>query len=539
MGVTYQYLTPYTYNGKKYTRGDKIVVTGKGWSSTNAADSNYASNYTSKTVYFYGFCQYNEDGTGWKNGAHPLMVVGSATSTSVLCYMNMSAITSGGTAVTSTYSFNANGGSGAPSAQTKTYGTHFTFPSTIPTRSGYIFAGWTNGTSGTTIYKAGTQYTGLPDSNTTFYAKWVAYTYFNLNYDSIPINFFSYNFLYGHTTNGMPSSAGITASIDHSTGIVTLNGTSTKSFDLGITLLGTRLSTSDTYHIRATYVSGSWSSTDSSAVGALGFDFRPQSTRQFLTCQFPTSSQPTWSGNITPNSTTVSEGGNALLHWCWHNGGYTFTNYKFRLSVTKSSNATFSPNAKFHTTDTTYGTLPTVSRTGYTFNGWYTDSSGGTKITSSSAFAGTDTLYAQWIPNTFTYSFDANGGSGSVSSSIKTYGVHFTFPTIIPSRQGYKFVGWTQGTAGTTVYSAGTQYVGLPDENITFYAKWTELTSDERKIYIYNDGSIEAAMFIESDSKFGFYNTGAVYAKSFVEGSDQFKITSDGKIYCKKIIERF
>lgn len=44
----------------------------------------------------------------------------------------------------------------------------------------------------------------------------------------------------------------------------------------------------------------------------------------------------------------------------------------------------------------TYGTLATPTRDGYTFDGWYTSASGGTKITSSTAFTGTTTLYAHW-----------------------------------------------------------------------------------------------------------------------------------------------
>lgn len=44
----------------------------------------------------------------------------------------------------------------------------------------------------------------------------------------------------------------------------------------------------------------------------------------------------------------------------------------------------------------TYGTLATPTRDGYTFDGWYTSATGGTKITSSTAFTGTTTLYAHW-----------------------------------------------------------------------------------------------------------------------------------------------
>ena len=82
-----------------------------------------------------------------------------------------------------TLSFNANGGTGAPS---KLYGSSadgtgyvtFTIPSTIPTRNGYAFSGWAANSSGTgTIWSPGGTYTGYgtttyPGQNHTLYAVW-------------------------------------------------------------------------------------------------------------------------------------------------------------------------------------------------------------------------------------------------------------------------------------------------------------------------------------------------------------------------------
>lgn len=75
-----------------------------------------------------------------------------------------------------TVSYNANGGSGAPSAQTKWYNESLTLSSTKPTRTGYTFAGWNTNSSGTgTNYSAGGTYTG--NAALTLYAKWTAITY--------------------------------------------------------------------------------------------------------------------------------------------------------------------------------------------------------------------------------------------------------------------------------------------------------------------------------------------------------------------------
>lgn len=73
-------------------------------------------------------------------------------------------------------SYNANGGSGAPSAQTKTYGTNLTLSKTIPTRTGYTFKNWNTKKDGSgTNYAPGGTYSS--NSAVTLYAQWTVITY--------------------------------------------------------------------------------------------------------------------------------------------------------------------------------------------------------------------------------------------------------------------------------------------------------------------------------------------------------------------------
>ena len=75
------------------------------------------------------------------------------------------------TALTYKVTYNANGGSGAPSHQTKTYGVSLTLSSTIPTRSNHTFKGWGTSSSATTVsYAAGSSYT--KNASITLYAIW-------------------------------------------------------------------------------------------------------------------------------------------------------------------------------------------------------------------------------------------------------------------------------------------------------------------------------------------------------------------------------
>lgn len=73
-------------------------------------------------------------------------------------------------AATYTISYNANGGSGAPSAQTKTHGVNLTLSSTVPTRTNYIFQGWATSSTGAVQYQPGGTFTA--NANTILYAIW-------------------------------------------------------------------------------------------------------------------------------------------------------------------------------------------------------------------------------------------------------------------------------------------------------------------------------------------------------------------------------
>lgn len=84
---------------------------------------------------------------------------------------------------TYTVSYNANGGSGAPSSQTKQHDITLTLSSTKPTRDGYEFAGWGTSATDTGVkYSAGGQYTG--NASITLYAIWTNVAKLTINYNA-------------------------------------------------------------------------------------------------------------------------------------------------------------------------------------------------------------------------------------------------------------------------------------------------------------------------------------------------------------------
>lgn len=116
-------------------------------------------------------------------------------------------------------------------------------------------------------------------------------------------------------------------------------------------------------------------------------------------------------------------------------------------------------------------TKPT--RTGYTFKNWSTDfgdgnvyfNPGGNYTQNSSA-----TLSANWTADTYTISYNANGGTGAPSSQTKTYGVALTLSSTAPTRTNYNFLGWATSATGAVEYQPGASFT--KNGAVTLYAIW-------------------------------------------------------------------
>ena len=126
------------------------------------------------------------------------------------------------------------------------------------------------------------------------------------------------------------------------------------------------------------------------------------------------------------------------------------------------------------------------SKTGYSFKGYYTSTNGsgtnyvnssGTFINNAYKTIGDKTLYANWQANTYTITYNANGGSGAPSSQSYTYDPNndtvFYLSSTTPSRSGYTFLGWSlSSTATSASYSAGQRWGTHNANNYTLYAIW-------------------------------------------------------------------
>ena len=118
-------------------------------------------------------------------------------------------------------------------------------------------------------------------------------------------------------------------------------------------------------------------------------------------------------------------------------------------------------------------TTSTPTRTGYTFAGWNTKADGtGTNYSKGGSYTANAgaTLYAKWTLNTYTVSYNANGGSGSVSSQTKQYGVPLTLASGGFTKSYYTLDGWATSASGNVAYGLGASYTG--NAALSLYAHW-------------------------------------------------------------------
>ena len=137
-------------------------------------------------------------------------------------------------------------------------------------------------------------------------------------------------------------------------------------------------------------------------------------------------------------------------------------------------------------TEYTYGTGATlltaddITRAGHTFEGWYEDENfSGSPVTEISATdTGKKEFYAKWTLNTYTVTFDSQGGS-KVDSQTVSHGGTVTEPTA-PTYEGYTFGGWYTEAGCTTEYDFTTAVT----ESLTLYAKWKDVTCPTGEITV-------------------------------------------------------
>ena len=429
IGTYYRYLRIEPYNNSSST------ATCFGVSTSTSNSSNRSSSTSVKRFY---------DGTVYSSSTDMEDIVKKKASWSGTVYVIYRK--------NYTLSFNANGGSGAPSSKTVYGGIGAYIPTTKPSRTGYTFLGWSTSSSATSAtWEAGdTMADSYAGQNRTLYAVWKANTY-NISYN---------------LDNGSKSGSYWPTTATYNSAFNVSNPTRTGYSFRGWTATGINTSTAK-YGSTKSSATNSWTSGTTLVYYSSYMGFN----------------------NLTP-----SNGGYVTLKANWEANGYTLTMNANGGSISSNSNWTGSGSSVTKTVkyDSQYGTLPTssnISRTGYTFDNWWTSGSGGSRVYTTTVMNSTSgaTIYAHWTPNIYKITLDKQSGSGGTNEIYLKYNTAWcsnssgtaTITSITkPTRTGYTFGGYytDKNGAGTQIINASGSitgsktYIASAD---TLYAKWT------------------------------------------------------------------
>ena len=132
------------------------------------------------------------------------------------------------------------------------------------------------------------------------------------------------------------------------------------------------------------------------------------------------------------------------------------------------------------TTNQKLSSLPSASRSKHSFNGWYTEKNGGTKVTTDTVFSANTNVYAHWTytggyysPVYYTLTFETNGGE-KLSPVSGSYNALIDLSKYAPKRSGYAFTGWYSERSLTNKVSG----VYLT-KDMTVYAGWRVTTAPQ------------------------------------------------------------
>ena len=366
----------------------------------------------------------------------------------------------------------------SPAGQTVEHGKNATV--TASRKTGYKFDGWYNGTTKVT---SANPYTFAPTANITLTAKWAI----NTVSDTVKISPSGGGTVSPNPITGQENTA-INTTATPATGYnfkhwryndSSASGGYSESTTnpLKITITGKRditavfelKSYTVTWNANGGTVSpASTTKTHGSTLGTLPTPTRAATAEYSYTFAgwFTAAS----GGTQISSTTTVTGNVTYYAHW-------TATKRSYTATFNGNGGSTPSPSSITKEYNVALGTLPTCSRTGYTFLGWYTASSGGTKISTTTVVTKDITYYAQWSINSYTLTFNPNGGTVTPTSKDLEYNSAYgTLPT--PTRASdaqytYTFAGWYTAATGGTQVTAATK---MAAKDTTVYAHWTSNT---------------------------------------------------------------
>lgn len=403
-----------------------------------------------------------------------------------------------------TYSNNGGSGSASVTSQNYTYGsaaiTSFATVGTMA-KTGYTFSGWSATASGTTALT-----TLTPTGNVTLYAIWTAKS-FNIVFDgnTSTSGTMSNLAMVSGTAKTLTTNAFAKTGFSFGSWNTAANGSGT-TYANGASVTLVSDSATVTFYAQWTILAPAaptLSATTSNTTATVSITSSAAGTASAGEVSSYTVTALDSSGNPLPGPITCTITPPATS--CTFTGLTNGTSYKFSAvanNATGSSSATVlgtavTPTPYVVTYDANSGTvsptsanfnlgtpvvLPLPTRSGYSFNGWFTAATGGMLIGpngTSYSPTGNITLYAQWSGISYAITYNSNGGSTTVPSNgaYVTGGSAYAIADAPAgmTKSGYRFNGWNTAADGTgTNYAAADTYNTSADLNL--FAKWSAIS---------------------------------------------------------------
>jgi len=373
--------------------------------------------------------------------------------------------------------FDANGGSGSMSPVTEiAYDSSVILPASTFSRTGYVFSGWAESRTGNVLYGNRTSVKNLTVKNgaaVTLYAVWTLDQYtitFNTNGGStVPPVTQKYGTKV--TQPADPTRTGYDFGGWHADAACTHVYAFTTMPAGGATVYAKWIAHRYSIRFNANGGTGTMSTITGVSYGSpriltankftrTGYTFAGWATKSDGSTKYP--------DKASVKNLTAKDGGAVTLYAVWTLNRYT-------ISFMTNGGSTVADITQGYGTKVSQPADPT--RTGYTFAGWYADEACTKGYTFTTMPLGGATVYAKWTAHKYSVRFNANGGSGTMSTlSGISYGSAKTLPANKFSRTGYTFAGWSASKTGNVKYKNKASVKNLTSKDggsVTLYAVWT------------------------------------------------------------------
>lgn len=378
-------------------RSSKTVMSliGGGW----YLSVDIPSNYPTRSGYTFQYWSENTNGTGTKYYPGGSCSVSQSNNSLTSATKTLYAIW---TVATYTIVFNSNGGTGSMSSKTVTVNSDWFSVGNAFTKSEFEFMGWTISGMDSSLHYYGT--------STTNYSTTTSST---IRHSLVGVGYYK--------------------NLRSSSGTIVFTARWAKYVMITYQLYGSSnaplmvTTPSDQYlFVERSSITGPYGMTN------IYYEYGVTATKNISIVLSISDSNGYVMDLYRSNMLIISQPSSKTVTISWSNNSnvtYVLNAYQKYIVSFNTGGGSVSTSSKEVTYQSTYGSLPTPTRGGYTFNGWFTASSGGSQISSSTTVttAANHTIYAQWSANVYRVDINIYNPSGAQDYASGTASIYYSY----------------------------------------------------------------------------------------------------------------